>query len=149
MLVVPLFLLLPLGMAFAFLGVQLAVFGVYMGASFAPNHKGMPVIAESARLDFFSKQVRTSRNIRGGWWATWLMGGLNYQVEHHLFPSMARPHLAKARLVVRDYCESLGVPYTETSLWRSYAIVIDYLNRVGLAARDPFDCPMVQQFRRA
>ena len=37
-----LFLFLPLGMAFAFLGVQLAVFGVYMGASFAPNHKGMP-----------------------------------------------------------------------------------------------------------
>ena len=148
-LAVPLFLLLPLGMAFAFLGVQLAVFGVYMGASFAPNHKGMPVIAESARLDFFSKQVRTSRNIRGGWWATWLMGGLNYQVEHHLFPSMARPHLAEARLVVRDYCDSLGVPYTETSLWRSYAIVIDYLNRVGLAARDPFDCPMVSQYRRA
>lgn len=146
---VPLFLLLPLGMAFAFLGVQLAVFGVYMGASFAPNHKGMPVIAEGARLDFFSKQVRTSRNIRGGWWATWLMGGLNYQVEHHLFPSMARPHLSKARVIVRDYCQSLGVPYTETSLGRSYAIVIDYLNRVGLAARDPFDCPMASDYRRA
>lgn len=146
---VPLFLVLPLGMAFAFLGVQLAVFGVYMGASFAPNHKGMPVIAEGARLDFFSKQVRTSRNIRGGWWATWLMGGLNYQVEHHLFPSMARPHLAKARLVVKEHCATLDVPYTETSLWRSYAIVIAYLNRVGLAARDPFDCPVVSEHRRA
>ncbi len=146
--IVPVFLLLPLGMAFAFLGVQLAVFGVYMGASFAPNHKGMPIIAPDAKLDFFTKQVRTSRNIRGGWWATWLMGGLNYQVEHHLFPSMARPHLAKAREIVRDYCETLDVPYTETSLWRSYAIVIDYLNRVGLAARDPFDCPMVGQYRR-
>lgn len=144
-----LFLFLPLGMAFAFLGVQLAVFGVYMGASFAPNHKGMPIIAEGARLDFFSKQVRTSRNIRGGWWATILMGGLNYQVEHHLFPSMARPHLSKVRVVVREFCETHDVPYTETSLWRSYAIVIDYLNRVGLAARDPFDCPLVGQYRRA
>ena len=144
-----LFLFLPLGMAFAFLGVQLAVFGVYMGASFAPNHKGMPIIAEGARLDFFSKQVRTSRNIRGGWWATILMGGLNYQVEHHLFPSMARPHLSKVRVVVREFCETHDVPYTETSLWRSYAIVIDYLNRVGLAARDPFDCPMASAYRRA
>lgn len=36
-----------------------------------------------------------------------------------------------------------------TSLWRSYAIVIDYLNRVGLAARDPFDCPMASAYRRA
>ena len=147
--IVPVFLFLPLGMAFAFVGVQLAVFGVYMGASFAPNHKGMAVIAKDAKLDFFSKQVRTSRNIRGGWWATWLMGGLNYQVEHHLFPSMARPHLARAREVVIDQCRALDVPYVETSLWRSYAIVIDYLNRVGLAARDPFDCPMASQYRPA
>jgi len=148
LLLTPIFLLLPLGKATAFLGVMLAVFGVYMGASFAPNHKGMPVIAPDTRLDFFSKQVRTSRNIRGGWWATWLMGGLNYQIEHHLFPSMARPHLAKTREIVREFCGANDVPYTETSLLRSYAIVIDYLNRVGLAARDPFDCPMVAQFRR-
>ncbi|MGO3886645.1 MAG: fatty acid desaturase family protein [Mycetocola sp.] len=148
LLLTPLFLMLPMGMAFAFLGVQLAVFGVYMGASFAPNHKGMPVIARDAKLDFFSKQVRTSRNIRGGWWATALMGGLNYQVEHHLFPSMARPHLAKARVIVREYCETHDVPYTETSLIESYAIVIAYLNRVGLAARDPFDCPAAAQMRR-
>jgi fatty acid desaturase len=147
---IPVFLMLPLGMAFAFMGVQLAVFGVYMGASFAPNHKGMPIIDPNARLDFFSKQVRTSRNIRGGWWATWLMGGLNYQVEHHLFPNMPRPHLSKAREIVRDYCISNDVPYTETSLGRSYAIVIEYLNRVGLAAgADPFDCPAATQFVRA
>ncbi|GAA3629843.1 acyl-CoA desaturase [Microbacterium awajiense] len=145
----PVFLFLPLGMAFAFIGVQLAVFGVYMGASFAPNHKGMPVIAPDAKLDFFSKQVRTSRNVGGGWWATWLMGGLNYQVEHHLFPSMARPHLARTREIVMEQCRTLGVPYTETSLWKSYAIVIDYLNRVGLAARDPFDCPVEATYRRA
>ena len=145
----PLFAFLPLGMAFAFLGVQLAVFGVYMGASFAPNHKGMPIIDRSVTIDFFSKQVRLSRNIRGGWWATWFMGGLNYQIEHHLFPSMPRPHLARTRQIVIEKCRELGVPYTETSLLKSYGIVISYLNRVGLAARDPFDCPMVAEFRRA
>ncbi|APX00410.1 fatty acid desaturase family protein [Arthrobacter sp. QXT-31] len=144
----PLFLLLPPGMALAFLGVQLGVFGLYMGATFAPNHKGMPVIDRDAKLDFFSKQVRTSRNISGGWWATWLMGGLNYQVEHHLFPSMPRPHLAKARRLVREQCTRLSVPYTETSIWSSYGTVITYLNRVGLAARDPFECPMTAQYRR-
>jgi len=147
-LLVPVFLLLPPGMAFAFLGVELAVFGVYMGASFAPNHKGMPVIEPGTKLDFFTKQVRTSRNIRGGWWATWLMGGLNYQIEHHLFPSMSRLHLAKAREIVKEHCRTLGVPYTETSLARSYGIVIEYLNRVGLAARDPFDCPVAAEFGR-
>jgi fatty acid desaturase len=143
-----LFWFLPVGMAFAFLGVQLAVFGLYMGASFAPNHKGMPIIPAGSRLDFLRKQVLTSRNVRGGWWATWLFGGLNYQIEHHLFPSMPRPHLAKTRRIVREYCLSIGVPYTETSLMRSYAIVIEYLNRVGLSARDSFDCPMVDTYRR-
>ncbi|MBG6239240.1 fatty acid desaturase [Mycetocola sp. CAN_C7] len=142
-----LFMFLPLGMAFAFLGVQMAVFGVYMGASFAPNHKGMPLIAEGAKIDFLSKQVLTSRNIRGRG-MSYFMGGLNYQIEHHLFPSMPRPHLKHAREIVIEHCKTIGVPYTETTLVRSYAIVIDYLNRVGLSARDPFDCPMVNQFRR-
>ena len=149
LILIPVFMMLPLGMAFAFMGVQFAVFGVYMGASFAPNHKGMPIIAPGARLDFFSKQVRTSRNISGGWWVTSLMGGLNYQVEHHLFPNMPRPHLAKAREIVRDYCLANKVPYTETTLLQSYGIVIQYLNRVGLAAGDPFDCPAVAKFSRA
>jgi fatty acid desaturase len=141
------FWFLPLGMAFAFLGVQLAVFGVMMGASFAPNHKGMPILAHDAKVDFFSRQVLTSRNIRGGWWVSFLMGGLNYQVEHHLFPSMPRPNLKQARRLVREHCRSLDVPYTETSLTRSYGIVVEYLNRVGLAARDPFACPLVAELR--
>jgi fatty acid desaturase len=141
------FWLLPFGMAWAFIGVQLAVFGLYMGATFAPNHKGMPIIPADVKLDFLSKQVRTSRNITGGWWATILMGGLNYQIEHHLFPSMPRPHLRAARALVRKHCRSNDVPYVETSLLSSYRTVIGYLNRVGLAARDPFDCPLASRLR--
>ncbi|PZR52263.1 acyl-CoA desaturase [Xylanimonas oleitrophica] len=138
---------LPLGMAAAFLGVQLAVFGVYMGASFAPNHKGMAIIPAESRIDFFSKQVLTSRNIRGGHLMSVLMGGLNHQIEHHLFPSMPRPHLARARELVRAHCARTSTPYVETSLVRSYLIVVRYLNEVGLAARDPFDCPAYHRLR--
>lgn len=144
-----LFLVLPLGLAFAFLGVQLAVFGIYMGASFAPNHKGMPIIPAGTKLDFLRKQVLTSRNIRGGWGMTLAMGGLNHQIEHHLFPSMPRPGLQRAREIVREHCRTEGIPYTEATLVSSYRIVIEYLNRVGLSARDPFDCPLVNRYRRA
>jgi fatty acid desaturase len=143
------FWLLPLGVAFAFLGVQLGVFGLYMGASFAPNHVGMPIVPRDAKLDFFGKQVRTSRNVRGGWWATALMGGLNYQIEHHLFPNMPRPHLARARELVREHCRVHEVPYTETSLLSAWGIVVRYLNRVGLAARDSFRCPVAGQLGRS
>ncbi|KRC51706.1 delta fatty acid desaturase [Leifsonia sp. Root227] len=140
------FWLLPLGMAFAFIGVQLAVFGLYMGASFAPNHKGMPLIGRGVKVDFLSRQVLTSRNVVG-FGMTGLLGGLNYQVEHHLFPSMARPHLRKAAAIVREHCHTENIPYTETTLLNSYGIVIEYLNRVGLSARDPFDCPAAASMR--
>jgi len=143
------FILLPPGMAFAFVGVQLAVFGVYMGASFAPNHKGMPLLPKDSRVDFLRRQVLTSRNIRGGWVMDTFMGGLNHQVEHHLFPNMPRPSLHRARAIAREYCAERGVAYTETSLVQSYGIVIRYLNRVGLASGgDPFDCPAAGAFGR-
>lgn len=142
------FWVLPLGMAFAFLGVQLAVFGIYMGASFAPNHIGMEIIPAGTKMDFLSKQVRTSRNIRGGHWMTVLMGGLNHQVEHHLFPSMARPHLAHARRLVREVCAREGIPYTETSLGRAYQQVISYMQRVGMYSGASFECPVAGEYRR-
>jgi len=135
------FWLMPVGMAFAFIGVQLAVFGFYMGATFAPNHIGMPIIPANSRLDFLDKQVLTSRNVSGGWWMTALMGGLNYQIEHHLFPSMPRPHLSKARRLVRKHCKEHQVPYTETHLAEALTIVVRHMNDVGVAAARSFRCP--------
>jgi len=142
------FFVIPVGMAFAFIAVQMVVFGVYMGTSFAPNHIGMEIIPAGTKMDFLSKQVRTGRNIRGGHWMTILMGGLNHQVEHHLFPSMARPHLAQARRLVREVCAREGIPYTETTLAQAWVAVIAYMNRVGLFAGASFDCPVAADYRR-
>lgn len=141
------FLVLSPGIAAVFLAVQLGLFGVYMGAAFAPNHKGMPLVPANTKLDFLRRQVLMSRNIRGGRFIDTAMGGLNYQIEHHLFPSMPRPHLRHAAPIVRAYCRGLNVPYTETDLLTSYAIVLAYINRVGLGERDPFDCPLISERR--
>jgi len=143
------FWVLPVGMAFAFLGVQLALFGLYMGAVFAPNHKGMPIVPKDHRVDFLRRQVLMSRNVKGGRFVDWFTGGLNYQVEHHLFPSMARPHLRRVQPIVREFCETHNIAYTETTLMESYGIVVRYLNKVGLAARDPFQCPLAMELRSA
>lgn len=139
------FLVLSPGVAFAFLGVQLGLFGFYMGVSFAPNHKGMPIVPKDAAIDFLRRQVMMSRNIRGSRLLDTAMGGLNYQIEHHLFPSMPRPHLRKAAPIIAEYCRSVGVPYTQTGLLASYAIIVRYINRVGLGERDVFTCPLVEQ----
>ncbi|KQV76550.1 delta fatty acid desaturase [Aeromicrobium sp. Root344] len=138
---------LPLGKALAFFAVQMAVFGVCLGVSFAPAHKGMPIVPPEMKLDFLRRQVMVSRNVRGNPLTDVAMGGLNYQIEHHLFPSMPRCNLKKARPTVRAYCEREGIDYMEVGLFESYAIVVGYLNNVGLRARDPFDCPLAAQLR--
>ena len=83
--------------AVAFVLVQQGLFGLYLGCSFAPNHKGMPTLTEAEELDFLRRQVLTSRNVRGSRLVDFLLGGLNYQIEHHLFPNMPRPNLRRAQ----------------------------------------------------
>jgi fatty acid desaturase len=121
--------------AVAFAAVHQAVWGIYMGSTFAPSHKGMPIIAASANLDFLRRQVLTSRNVRGGLFTDFALGGLNYQIEHHLFPSMPRPNLRHSQAIVKAFCHQHGVPYCETTLWRSYAQAIGHLHDVGRPLR--------------
>ncbi len=141
------FWVMDLGQAAAFLGLQVAVVGVYLGSTFAPNHKGMPVLPPDAKVDFLRRQVLMSRNIISNRFTTFAMGGLNYQIEHHLFPSMPRPNLRRARTIIKPFCIDNGVSYTETTLRKSYGIVVRYLNMVGLRAGDPFTCPLVASMR--
>ncbi|HEX5120240.1 MAG TPA: fatty acid desaturase, partial [Pseudonocardiaceae bacterium] len=63
------------------------------------------------------------------------LGGLNYQIEHHLFPSMPRSNLPHARPIVRDYCVARGINYTECGVLRSYGEVLAHLNAVGAPLR--------------
>ena len=121
--------------ALVFLVVQQALFGLYLGCAFAPNHKGMPMLAAGDRTDFLRRQVLTSRNVRGGWLVDFALGGLNYQIEHHLFPSMPRPHLRRAQPLVRAFCRERGVSYCETTLLRSYAQALRHLHDVGRPLR--------------
>jgi fatty acid desaturase len=130
-----LLLVLSPAQAIAFFAIHQAVFGFYMGCSFAPNHKGMPIIPAGRKIDFLRRQVLTSRNVRGGAFTDFLLGGLNYQVEHHLFPNMPRPSLRKAQVLVREYCAAHGITYTETSLVGSYATVLRYLHDLGAPLR--------------
>ncbi|GAA1477650.1 acyl-CoA desaturase [Nocardioides aestuarii] len=145
--VAALLLLLPPLKALCFVAVQLAVLGVCLGGSFAPNHKGMPILPRSTTIEFLPRQVLMSRNVRGGRVVDLAMGGLNYQIEHHLFPRMPRPNLRRAQPLVREHCRAHGIPYTELGLLASYAVVVDYLNHVGLRARGPFECPLAADLR--
>jgi fatty acid desaturase len=121
--------------AVVFIVVQQALFGLYLGCSFAPNHKGMPMLATDDRTDFLRRQVLTSRNVHGSRLVDYALGGLNYQIEHHLFPSMPRPNLRRAQPLVRAFCRQHEIPYCDTSLLRSYAQALRHLHDVGRGLR--------------
>jgi fatty acid desaturase len=117
--------------AMVFILVQQGLLGLYLGASFAPNHKGMPILDADDASDFLCRQVLTSRNIHGGRFTDFALGGLNYQVEHHLFPHMPRPNLRSAQPIIQQFCAAHGLPYHETSLIDSYAQTLRHLDAVG------------------
>jgi fatty acid desaturase len=118
--------------ALAFVAVQQAVFSLYLGVSFAPNHKGMPVT--DAAACFARRQVITARNISGGRLTTFLLGGLNYQIEHHLFESMPRPNLRRVQGPVRDFCAAAGLGYREETFTGSFRQILRHLSDTGTAA---------------
>ncbi|TCC31328.1 fatty acid desaturase family protein [Kribbella sindirgiensis] len=126
-----LFLILSPGQAIVFALVHHMIFGLHLGSVFAPNHKGMEMPDDDCNWGHLEKQVLTSRNVNGGLVTDWMMGGLNYQIEHHLFPSMPRANLRFAQPIVREYCESIGMPYVSTSLIESYRMGLRHMHEVG------------------
>jgi fatty acid desaturase len=116
--------------------IQQSAAGFYLASVFAPNHKGMPQVA--GKLDFLRRQVLTSRNVRPGRLTDVWYGALNYQIEHHLFPTMSRNRVARAHGIVRQFCDERGIPYVETSILESYREILAFLHEVGEPLRrDP------------
>ncbi len=126
-------LVMPPGKAIAFIVTHQLIFGLYIGLAFAPNHKGMPIQMPGEEWDWLTRQVKTARNIRSSRLTDFLYGGLNYQIEHHLFPAMARTNLRRVRPIVMGYCREQGIDYHEVSAWRSYMEVFLHLRRTTKA----------------
>ena len=122
----------------AFFLVHQAVFGLYMALSFAPNHKGMPMVNN---MDFLHQQVITSRNLLPSRLTDFLFGQLGCQIEHHLFPAMPRKNLRQAQKIVKVFCQERAIPYYETGLFRSYQEILQHLHAVSAPLRSPSDTP--------
>lgn len=123
------------GMALLVVVIQKSVAGAYMAVVFAPNHKGMPQVHAGTELDFLRLQVLTARNVRSHRLTDFLYGGLNYQIEHHLFPTMPRRNVRAAQPIIRAFCHEAGIPYYETSILQSYREILSYLHEVGAPLR--------------
>lgn len=100
--------------------------GLSMGLAFAPNHKGELILGEDEEVTFFT-QIESTRNITPSLFNDFVLGSLNYQIEHHLFPRLPRPHLPKARTIIKQYCMENNITYHETTLIGSYIEILKSL----------------------
>jgi fatty acid desaturase len=119
-----------------FILVHHAFFGLYLGSIGAPNHKGMPISDCAGPPDFLHQQVLTARNVKGSPLVDFWYGGLNYQIEHHLFPTMPRNKLRQARPLIKAFCEEHGIAYCETGILQSYQDILRFLHHVSMPLRD-------------
>jgi fatty acid desaturase len=122
--------------AVLFIAVHRGLFGMYMVSIFAPNHKAMPILDRDSQLDFLHRQVLTSRNVNAHPITDFWYGGLNYQIEHHLFPRLPRNKLREAQPIVKDFCLNHAIAYHETSVLRSYQEILQHLHEVGAPLRE-------------
>jgi fatty acid desaturase len=122
--------------ALLFIAVHRGLFGMFMVSIFAPNHKAMPVLARESQLDFLRRQVLTSRNVSAHPITDFWYGGLNYQIEHHLFPRLPRNKLREAQQIIRSFCGDHSIAYHETSVLQSYREILQHLHEVGAPLRE-------------
>lgn len=125
---------LPALTALAVVALHQAGFAVYLALITASNHWAMPM-PNAQQLSFLEHQVTTSRNIRGGALVRFLYGGLDSQIEHHLFTGLPRPGLRQAQPIVRAFCLERGISYAEESPVDAILLVYRRLRDVAMGMR--------------
>lgn len=105
--------------------------GLMLALVFGLGHNGMKVYKANERPDFWVCQVSTTRNVTSNLFTDWFCGGLQYQVDHHLFPSIPRHNLHKVNLRVKQFCLDQGLSYHEANMWEGTKEVLKHLSEVS------------------
>ncbi len=128
------FVAFPLGKAFIFVLVANFTGGILASNVFAPNHKGMPLVKKGAKMSFLEQQVVTARNIKPGFFTDFLYMGLNYQIEHHLFPNCPRNKLGMLTPYVKRMCRKVNISYTVDDVLTVHKDIVRKLHAVSRLA---------------
>jgi fatty acid desaturase len=127
---------LSLWQAVLFVVIHQGLHGLYTASVVAANHKGMPVLDKDSRLNFLRRQMLTTRNVKAHPLTDFWYGGLNYQIEHHLFPKIPRNKLGEAQTIIKAFCHAHSIPYYETGLLQSYREILQHLHQVSAPLRE-------------
>lgn len=104
---------------------------------FCLNHFGANVYEGLPQAnDWFEKQTKGTIDISCSSWMDWFYGGLQFQLEHHLFPRLPRCQLRNISPLVKDLCKKHNLPYRSLSFWDANVTTIKTLRAAALQARD-------------
>jgi fatty acid desaturase len=111
--------------------IPLTILGPYLAAIFWVNHIGMPLVEKVESFSFFEHQYVTSRTITNAPAWDWLFGGLNFQIEHHLFPQVPSIRLPAVQAIVRKHFGLHRIPYHGVPWWSAVRSIAAHLRRVA------------------
>jgi cytochrome b involved in lipid metabolism len=97
------------------------------------TYKGSPYT--SKETEWYLMQMRTTMNVDTHPLLDWAHIGLQFQLEHHLFPRLPRHNLRKARVLVKAICEKHGIHYHEPGFLQGNLEMCRALKTAALAAR--------------
>jgi delta8-fatty-acid desaturase len=104
---------------------------------FCLNHFSSSVyVGPPSGNNWFEKQTEGTLNISCSPWMDWFHGGLQFQVEHHLFPRLPRCQLRRVSPFIRELCKKHNLPYNIVSFWKANAMTLETLRTAALQARD-------------
>lgn len=112
----------------------LLVLGPYLATIFWLNHIGMPLVRSGQPISFLEHQAATSRTVLSPPVMDWFFGGLNYQIEHHLFPQVPSIRLAHVQPVVQTALLDAGVPYNGLGFRASVRAVAVHFHQIARSA---------------
>jgi len=95
------------------------------------NHYSCEQIQKEVDADFLTLQLNGTININPGIFMDWFAGGLNYQIEHHLFPTMPRHNLPKLKPIVEDFCKENNLPYISLSYFECLIRILKRLSQMA------------------
>lgn len=118
----PIFYFLPFASAITVFVTLYFTLSLWLSLGFITNHLGCEVFSleESEKLSWMERQMRTSRSLKGGIFVHWFYGGLNTQIEHHLFPRAPRFNLLKVQKMTREFAKKHNIKYFETTPIEAY-----------------------------
>ncbi|KAL2468764.1 Delta(8)-fatty-acid desaturase 2 [Forsythia ovata] len=104
---------------------------------FCLNHFAANVYVGSPKgNNWFEKQTSGTIDIACSSWMDWFFGGLQFQLEHHLFPRLPRCHLRKISPIVQELCKKHSLPYRSLSFYEANVRTLETLRIAALQARD-------------